>query len=49
MVKRAYLEVVARQNYSLIDSFFATNIFDHSAFEGQQQALLVLKKPYLNF
>jgi predicted ester cyclase len=49
MVKRAYSEVVARQNYSLIDSFFATNIFDHSAFEGQQQGLAGFKKAVSEF
>ena len=49
MVKRAYSEIVARQNYSLIDLFFATNIFDHGAFEGQQQGVAGFKKAVSEF
>ena len=44
LVKRVYSEMVSKQNMSLIDSFYADNIFDHAAFEGQQQGLAGFKK-----
>lgn len=37
MIKRAFNDLVAKKNYALIDSFFSPDIFDHGAFEGQQQ------------
>jgi predicted SnoaL-like aldol condensation-catalyzing enzyme len=49
MLKRACSEIVAGQNYSLIDSFFSTNIFDHNAFEGQQQGLAGFKRAVSEF
>ena len=44
LVKRVYLDMASKQNMSLIDSFYADNIFDHAAFEGQQQGLAGFKK-----
>lgn len=49
MVKLAYSEVVAQQNYSLIDSFFATNILIIAHLKDRNRVLLVLRKRYLNF
>jgi hypothetical protein len=31
-VKQVYSEMVIKKNFTLIDSFFAPNIFDHGAF-----------------
>ena len=49
LVKSVFSQMAAAQNYSLIDSFFATNIFDHSAFEGQVQGLAGFKKAVADF
>jgi predicted SnoaL-like aldol condensation-catalyzing enzyme len=44
MIRLVYTELVNKRNYALIDSFFAPNTFDHSAWEGQQQGREGLKK-----
>ena len=31
IIRQVFSEMVVKQNYSLVDSFFATNIFEHSA------------------
>ena len=49
MLRRAFSEVINLKKYALIDSFFATNIFDHGAFEGQQQGLEGFKKAVIEF
>jgi len=41
--------MASKQNYSLIDSFFAVNIFDHGALEGQEQGLAGFKKAVSEF
>jgi len=38
-----------QRNYDLIDSFFAPDIFDHGAFEGQQQGREGFKKAVAEF
>jgi len=49
MLRSAFSEVINKKNYILIDSFFETNIFDHGAFEGQQQGLQGFKKAVIEF
>lgn len=49
LVKRVYYEMANKQNYSLIDTFFAPDIFDHGAFEGQQQGREGFKKAVTEF
>jgi predicted SnoaL-like aldol condensation-catalyzing enzyme len=49
LVKRVYAEMANKQNYTLIDSFFAPNIFDHGALEGQQQGREGFKKAVTEF
>ena len=49
LVSRVYYEMAAKQNYTLIDSFFAENIFDHGALEGQEQGLAGFKKAVTEF
>jgi len=49
LVKRVYTEIVNQRNYTLMDSFFAPNIFDHGAFEGQQQGREGFKKAVTEF
>lgn len=49
LVKRVYSEMANKQNYDLIDSFFAADIFDHGAFEGQEQGLTGFKKAVTEF
>jgi predicted SnoaL-like aldol condensation-catalyzing enzyme len=49
LVKRVYAEMANKQNYALIDSFFAPDIFDHGAFEGQEQGLEGFKKAVTEF
>ena len=49
MLRRAFSEVINLKNYALIDIFFAENIFDHGAFEGQQQGLQGFKKAVIEF
>jgi predicted ester cyclase len=49
LVKRAFNEMAAKQNYALVDSFFAVNIVDHGALEGQQQGLVGFKKAVSEF
>ena len=49
LIKRVYAEIVNKRNYSFIDSSFASNIFDHSAFEGQEQGKEGFKKAVIEF
>ena len=49
IVKRLYTELVNQRKYSLIDSFYAPGIFDHGAFEGQQQGREGFKKAVSEF
>ena len=49
LIKRVYDEIVIKQNYSFIDSFYANNIFDHGAFEGQEQSFAGFKKAVSEF
>ena len=49
LVRLVYYEMANKKNYTLIDSFFATNIFDHGAFEGQEQGLQGFKKAVTGF
>jgi len=49
LVKKVYTEMVNKRNYGLIDSLYATNIFDHSAFEGQEQGREGFKKAVTEF
>ena len=49
LVKRVYTEMANKQNYALIDSFFATNIYDHGALPGQEQNLAGFKKAVIDF
>jgi predicted SnoaL-like aldol condensation-catalyzing enzyme len=49
LVKLVYTEMVNKRNYALIDSFFAPNIFDHGALEGQQQGRTGFKKAVTEF
>ena len=49
LVRRVYTEVVNQRNYDLVDSFFAPDIFDHGAFEGQQQGREGFKKAVTEF
>jgi predicted ester cyclase len=49
LIRRAFAEMAAKQNYSLIDSFFAKNIFDHGALVGQEQGLQGFKEAVTEF
>jgi len=49
LVKQVYSEMVIKKNFSLIDSFFAPNIFDHGALPGQQQSREGFKKAVTEF
>ncbi|MEI9908319.1 MAG: ester cyclase [Bacteroidota bacterium] len=49
LVKTVFTEMVSKQNYTLVDTFFATNIFDHGALEGQQQGREGFKKAVTEF
>lgn len=49
LIKRVYTEMANKQNYALIDSFFAEDIFDHGALEGQQQGREGFKKAVTEF
>lgn len=49
LIKRVYTELVSKQNYALVDSFFALNVFDHGALEGQQQGREGFKKAVTEF
>lgn len=49
LIKRVYTEMANKQNYALIDSFCAPNIFDHGALEGQQQGREGFKKAVTEF
>src|SRR5262245_50336327 len=44
LIKRLFNDMANKRNYVLIDSLFAPNIIDHSAFEGQQQGREGIKK-----
>lgn len=49
LVRRVYYDMAAKQNFALIDSFFAANIFDHGALEGQEQGIAGFKKAVSEF
>jgi predicted SnoaL-like aldol condensation-catalyzing enzyme len=49
LVKGVYNEMANKRNYTLIDSFFAPNVFDHGALEGQQQGREGFKKAVTEF
>ena len=49
LIRFGFAEVVGKQQYDLIDSLFAPNIFDHGAFEGQEQGLAGFKKAVSEF
>jgi len=49
LVKTVYTQMVNKKNFTLIDSFFAPNIFDHGATEGQQQGREGFKKAVIEF
>jgi len=49
LIKRVYTDMANKRNYALIDSFFAPNIFDHGALEGQQQGREGFKKAVTEF
>ena len=49
LVKTVYTQMVNKKNFTLIDSFFAPNIFDHGASEGQQQGREGFKKAVIEF
>jgi len=49
LIKFIYAGLVNKRNYNLIDSFFAPNIFDHGALEGQQQGREGFKKAVTEF
>ena len=49
LIKFLYAELVNKRNYNLVDSFFAPNIFDHGALEGQQQGREGFKKAVTEF
>jgi len=49
LIKTVYIEMVNKKNFTLIDSFFAPNIFDHGALEGQQQGREGFKKAVTEF
>jgi predicted SnoaL-like aldol condensation-catalyzing enzyme len=49
LIQRVYVDMANNQNYALIDSFFAPDIFDHGALEGQQQGRAGFKKAVTEF
>lgn len=49
LVRRVYYDMAAKQNYALLDSFCAENIFDHGAAQGQAQGLAGFKKAVTEF
>jgi len=49
LVKTVYTQMVNKKNFTLIDSFFAPNMFDHGATEGQQQGREGFKKAVIEF
>ena len=49
LIKRVYADLVNKRNYPLIDSFYASNIIDHNAFENQQQGREGFKKAVTEF
>ena len=49
LIRRVYSDMANKRNYALIDSFFAPNIVDHSALEGQQQGREGFKKAVTEF
>ncbi len=49
LIKLVYIEMANKRNYALIDSFFAPNIFDHGALEGQKQGREGFKKAVMEF
>jgi predicted SnoaL-like aldol condensation-catalyzing enzyme len=49
LVKTVFTEMASKQNYALIDTFFAPDVFDHGALEGQQQGREGFKKTVTEF
>ncbi|HEX7847153.1 MAG TPA: ester cyclase [Chitinophagaceae bacterium] len=49
LIRTGFDNVVNKQNYSLIDSLFADSIYDHGAFEGQEQGFAGFKKAVIDF
>ena len=49
LIKRAYADIVNKRNYALIDSFYAPNTIDHSAFENQKQGREGFRKAVSEF
>ena len=49
LIKRVYAELANKRNYELIDSFFAPDMIDHGAFEGQQPGRDGFKKAVVEF
>jgi len=49
LVKRVFSDMANKHNYDLVDSFYAPNIIDHSAFENQQQGREGFKKSVIEF
>jgi len=49
LIRNVYTEMVNKRNYKLIDSFFALDIVDHGALEGQEQGREGFKKAVTEF
>lgn len=49
LIKRVYTDLVSKQNYVFVDSFFALDVFDHGASEDQQQGREGFKKAVAEF
>ena len=49
LVNRLFRDFASKKNMSFVDSLYADNIFDHSAFEGQEQGLAGFKKAVAQF
>jgi predicted SnoaL-like aldol condensation-catalyzing enzyme len=49
LIKAVFTEMAGKQNYVLIDTFFAPDIYNHGASEGQQQGRPGFKKAVTEF
>jgi predicted SnoaL-like aldol condensation-catalyzing enzyme len=49
LIKTVFTEMAGKQNYVLIDTFFAPDIYNHGASEGQQQGREGFKKAVAEF
>jgi len=49
LIKRVFSDMANKRNYALVDSFYALDITDHSAFENQQQGREGFKKSVIEF